>query len=136
MPAVAGSNSGPPRATVLVVEDEPILRATTSDGLRARHYQVFEAGTAVEGAEVLRASGSVDVVFADINLPGVMGGLSFAVWLHERHPKIPVILTSGVKTVGPALKGAGRVRFVPKPYDLDQVAKLIEETVSERGKSQ
>ena len=133
MRAAAGDHSKPGRTTVLVVEDDPILRASTADELRARHYLVFEAGTAVEGAEILRASGGVDVVFADINLPGVMGGLSFAVWMRERYPEIPIILTSGVKTVGPALKGAGRVPFVPKPYDLDDVARLIDETVSGRA---
>jgi two-component system, response regulator PdtaR len=135
MGPVAGGHSEPGRTTILVVEDDPILRASTSDDLRARHYQVFEAGTAVEGAQILRASGGVDVVFADVNLPGVMGGLSFAVWMHERYPEIPVILTSGVKAVGPAVKGAGRVPFVPKPYRLDDVTRLIDEAVSARGRT-
>jgi two-component system, response regulator PdtaR len=118
------------RGTILVIEDEPILRGATADFLRSHHYRVFEAGTAVEGAEVLRASGNVDAVFADINLPGVMGGLSFAVWMHERHPDIPVLLTSGVKLADTASRGVGRVPFVPKPYNLDQVVTLIEETIS------
>lgn len=135
MRAAAGDSSEPGQTTILVVEDDPILRASTTDDLRARHYQVFEAGTAVEGAEILRASGGVDVVFADINLPGVMGGLSFAVWMRERYPEIPVILTSGVKVVGAAVKGAGRVPFVPKPYDLDEVTRLIEEAVSTRART-
>jgi DNA-binding NtrC family response regulator len=124
------------RRTILVIEDEPILRGATADYLRSRHYRVFEAGTAVEGAEVIRASSDVDAVFADINLPGVMGGLSFAVWTHQRYPDIPVLLTSGVKLVDTALKGVGRVPFVLKPYNLDQVVTLIEETISEQRNPQ
>ena len=120
------------RRTILLIEDEPILRNTTADQLRSRHYRVFEAGTAVEGAKLLRASGGVDAVFADINLPGVMGGLSFEVWMRERYPDIPVILTSGIRSINPALKGGGRTPFVPKPYDLDEVVTLIEETISEQ----
>jgi DNA-binding NtrC family response regulator len=120
------------RRTILVIEDEPILRGATADYLRSRHYRVFEAGTAVEGAEVLRAPGNVDAVFADINLPGVMGGLSFAVWMHERYPDIPILLTSGVKVADTAPRGVGRVPFIPKPYNLDHVITLIEETISEQ----
>jgi CheY-like chemotaxis protein len=112
------------RPSLLLVEDEPIARAVAADYFRSLDYQVFEAGTAVEGAEILRAVERVDIVFADINLPGVMGGLSFAVWLRERHPDIPVVLTSGVRAIGPNL--AGRVPFFPKPYSLDQVAHLFE----------
>lgn len=135
MRAAAGDSSEPGQTTILVVEDDSILRASTTDELRARHYQVFEAGTAVEGAEILRTSGDVDVVFADINLPGVMGGISFAVWMRERYPEIPIILTSGVRTVDAAVKGAGRVPFVPKPYDLNDVTRLFEEAVSARART-
>jgi CheY-like chemotaxis protein len=110
--------------SILIVEDEPTLRAVAADYFQSLNYDVFEAATAVEGAEILRALGRVDIVFADINLPGVMGGFSFAVWLRERHSEIPVVLTSGVKSIGPNL--AGRVPFVPKPYSLDEVAGLFD----------
>jgi two-component system, response regulator PdtaR len=114
--------------TILVVEDEPVLRAVTADDLRTRGYWVVEAGSAVEAAEILQKA-RVDLVFADIILPGFMGGLSFAVWLHERHPGVPLILTSGVKTNIAGLKGSHRVPFVAKPYDIDRVAKLIADTL-------
>ena len=114
--------------TILVVEDEPVLRTVTSDDLRTRGYWVVEAGSAVEAAEVLQKV-QIDLVFADIILPGIMGGLSFAVWLHERHPGVPLILTSGVKTNIVGLKGSSGVPFVAKPYDIDRVAQLIADTL-------
>ena len=114
--------------TILVVEDEPVLRTVTADDLRTRGYWVVEAGSAVEAAEILQKA-RVDLVFADIVLPGIMGGLSFAVWLSERHPGVPLILTSGVKTNVSGLKRSDRVPFVPKPYDTDDVARLIADTL-------
>ncbi len=114
--------------TILVVEDEPVLRTVTADDLRTRGYWVVEAGSAVEAAELLR-NAQIDLVFADIVLPGIMGGLSFAVWLQERHPGVPLILTSGVKTNIAGLKGSRRVPFVVKPYDIDRVVKLIADTL-------
>jgi CheY-like chemotaxis protein len=127
----AVEQSAPKALTIVVLEDEPVQRAVTSDYLRSRGYTVFEAATAVEAAEVLGIVENIDLVFADVNLPGVMGGLSFTVWMRERYPQIPVILTSGVKAVAPALKRGRPVPFVAKPYDLDQLAELIEATVSE-----
>ena len=113
---------------ILLVEDEPVLRTVTADDLRTRGYWVAEAGSAVEAAEVLQKA-RIDLVFADIVLPGIMGGLSFAVWLRERYPGVPLILTSGVKTNIAGLKGSDRVPFVAKPYDIDRVAKLIADTL-------
>jgi two-component system, response regulator PdtaR len=120
------------RSSLLIVEDEPISRAVAADYFRSLNYDVFEASTAVEGAEILRAVERVDIVFADINLPGVMGGLSFAVWLAERYPEIPIVLTSGVQVIGPKL--AGRVPFVPKPYSLEEVGRLFDGILKDDSK--
>ena len=65
----------------------------------------------------------------DVNLPELMGGLTFAVWLRSQYPNIPIILTSGVRSVSPNLKGAGAVPFVQKPYDVEELARLIGEAL-------
>ena|SRR5689334_5448508 len=127
----AVEQAAPKSGSILVLEDEPVQRAVASDHLRGLGYTVFEAGTAVEAAEVLQAIDGVDLVFADINLPGVMGGLSFTVWMRERHPRIPIILTSGVRAVAPTLKGGQPLPFVAKPYDLDKLATLIERMIAD-----
>jgi DNA-binding NtrC family response regulator len=90
-----------------------------------------EAGTVIEAATVLSSGPSVHAVFSDVDLPGATGGLSLAVWVHAHHPDIPMILTSGVRAVMPALSEQRRVPFVPKPYDPEKVALLIGKVIAE-----
>jgi two-component system, response regulator PdtaR len=117
--------------TVLLVEDDPLVRISTSDYLRAKGYHVIEAGTAIEAATVLSSGPPVHALFSDVDLPGAMGGLSLAVWVHTHHPAIPVILTSGVRAVMPALSRQRRIPFLPKPYDVEKVAALIARVITE-----
>lgn len=111
--------------TVLLVEDDVLVRISAADYLRSLGYRVIEAGATVEAGTVLSSGEAVHVVFSDIDLPGATGGLSLAIWLHANYPDIPIILTSGVRTVTPAFSEQRVVPFVPKPYDLAQVAALI-----------
>jgi DNA-binding NtrC family response regulator len=126
--------------TILLVEDDALLRISIADHLRSKGYHVIEAGTVIEAATVLSSGASVHVIFSDVDLPGATGGLSFAVWVHAHYPGIPVILTSGVRAVMPTLNTQESVRFVPKPYDFDKVAHLIagaiaDASCSREGKS-
>ena len=121
--------------TILLVEDDALLRVSTSDYLRTKGYQVIEAGTVIEAATVLSSGPPVHAVFSDVDLPGATGGLSLAVWVQAHHPDVPVILTSGVRAVMPALSNQRRVPFVPKPYDPDQVAALIAKVIAETSPS-
>lgn len=111
--------------TVLVVEDDVLLRISTADHLRSRGYHVVEAGTAIEAATILSSRSPVHLVFSDVDLPGATGGLTLAVWLHTHYPAIPVVLTSGVRAVMPTLSDQRVIPFVPKPYDLDELSNLI-----------
>lgn len=111
--------------TVLVVEDDALLRISTADYLRSKGYHVIEAGTVIEAATVLSSGPAVHVVFSDVDLPGATGGLSLTVWVHANHPAIPVVLTSGVRAVMPTLSTQRAIPFVPKPYDLDKLEQLI-----------
>ena len=113
------------KPTILLVEDDVLLRISTADYLRSSGYHVVEAGTVIEAATVLSGGAPVQAIFSDVDLPGATGGLSFAVWVHTYYPAIPVILTSGVRAVMPALNTQQGVRFVPKPYDLETVAIII-----------
>jgi len=118
-------------STILLVEDDPLVRISTADHLRSKGFNVIEAGTVVEAAIVLSSGPQVHLVFSDVDLPGAMGGLSLTVWVHTHYPAIPVILTSGVRAIVPALSGQHTVPFVPKPYDLDKVSDLIASVIAE-----
>jgi two-component system, response regulator PdtaR len=120
-----------PAWTILLVEDDALLRISTADHLRSKGYQVVEAGTVIEAATVLSAGPPIHAVFSDVDLPGATGGLSLAVWVQAHHPGVPMILTSGVRAVMPALSEQRRLPFVPKPYDPEKVAILIGKVIAE-----
>ncbi|HWA50182.1 MAG TPA: response regulator [Dongiaceae bacterium] len=111
--------------TILVVEDEPLIRLSVATELREGGYKVIEAGTVDEALVVLANDEPVDLVFCDVLMPGTKGGLSLASWMREQRPKTPVILTSGSDTVVRYFSG-GTMPFVPKPYRLSELLTMIE----------
>src|SRR5690348_159246 len=81
--------------TVLVVEDELMVRLPMAEYLRDCGYSVLEAGNAGEAIDVINNCGPVNVVFSDVRMPGAMDGFGLAKWCETHHPDIPVLLTSG-----------------------------------------
>jgi CheY-like chemotaxis protein len=108
--------------TVLVVEDEPLVRFMVAEELRDSGMRVIEAGTADEALERLRAGNPVDFVFADIELPGSMNGLELARRVQADFPNLEFLMTSGR---APAHDAASRRPFIPKPYDVAEVIDRI-----------
>lgn len=103
--------------TILVVEDEVLIRMAVSDYLRECGFRVVEAGSADEAVEVLKADTAVDIVFSDVNMPGSLDGFGLAQWIRRERPRLKVILTSGVSRKA---KEAGDLceesPFLDKPY--------------------
>ena len=123
---------GPGRsATVLVVEDEVLVRMALADYLQDCGFGVIEAANADEALAIVNApSVRVDLVFSDVRMPGTMDGFGLANWIREHRKDLPVILTSG--DVGP--KNIVRnvfpgEAFFAKPYRLDNVAAQITQTL-------
>jgi DNA-binding NtrC family response regulator len=130
MGAAADQAAGEERRTVLLVEDDALLRVSVGDHLRGKGYHIIEAGTVIEAATVLSSGPPVHLVFSDVDLPGATGGLSLAVWINAYHSNVPVILTSGVRAVMPTLTDQRRIPFIPKPYDFEKAADLIAKVIA------
>lgn len=115
--------------TVLVVEDEFLLRAALADFLQNSGFDVVEAGTADDAVEIIsHADKPIDVVFSDVMMPGRLDGIELAQWLRAQHPEVQILLTSGhAESVANAVKRCGRA--LPKPYDLEQVVREIRKLV-------
>lgn len=111
--------------TVLVVDDEAMVRMPISEYLRDCGYTVVEAGDALEAIAAIDSVPSVNVVFSDIRMPGTMDGFGLAKWLRKHHPEIPVILTSGYNGGRSNPDSIPGVRYIEKPYSQAQVAKRI-----------
>jgi CheY-like chemotaxis protein len=109
--------------TVLVVEDEMMVRMPIAEYLRDCGYNVLEAGDANEAMAALDAAEAVSLVFSDIRMPGKMDGFGLAEWCQSHHPSVPVLLTSGYSG-GRCLPCAAN-RFIEKPYSQTRVARQI-----------
>jgi CheY-like chemotaxis protein len=99
--------------TVLVVEDEPLVRDTIIIELQDAGFLVLEAETAEEALGVLRTK-PVDLLFTDIRLPGDMDGWRLAEEARSLNPRLPVIYATGYSTETPRLVRNGV--FLHKPY--------------------
>ena len=81
--------------TILIVEDEVLIRMDVADYLRTCGYRVVEAGDAAEAIAVIESGHRIDLMFSDVQMPGAMDGFALARWVRTHHPQIRVILTSG-----------------------------------------
>lgn len=116
----------PRRPSILVVEDEALIRAILSDELRSAGFAVVEAACAEEALSYLRTADMVDLIFTDIQMPGSLNGLELARRLHQLDPTLPIIITSG--NAGPkGTEGVGQ--FVPKPYDPEDAVRMVFSTL-------
>ena len=114
------------RPVVLIVEDEFLLRMNAVDMVGAAGFEVVAAANADEAIEILETRRDVTVVFTDIQMPGSMDGLKLARAVRGRWPPIKIIATSGHVGVRETDLPEGG-RFVPKPYDSEQVAGVLRE---------
>lgn len=101
--------------TILVVEDEMVVRMMAVDMLEDAGYDVREAATADEALELLEAGDDVDLLFTDIKMPGSIDGLGLARIVGERWPDIRILITSG-HIMLPETERPVRAGFLSKPY--------------------
>jgi CheY-like chemotaxis protein len=112
--------------TVLVVEDEMMVRMPIAEYLRDCGYTVLEAADASEAIATIDAEGPVSLVFSDIRMPGKMDGFGLAEWFQAHYPSVPILLTSGYNGGRDLpLDPVSRARFIKKPYSQMQVARQI-----------
>jgi len=127
---VDGDPSGQP-PSILVAEDDALVRRVVVDYLRDCGFPVIEAGTADEAIGLLETSERVDIVFSDVQMPGSLDGFALAQWVRREQPHMRVILTSGApRTVGVAGAVCDAGPLMRKPYELGELARRIRELVA------
>jgi two-component system, response regulator PdtaR len=101
--------------TVLVVEDELIIRVDIANCLQDAGFEVVEAANADDAISILESRNDIRLVFTDVDMPGSMDGLKLASFVRDRWPPIKLIVTSGhVPAKEADLPSGGR--FFTKPY--------------------
>ncbi len=108
--------------TILLVEDEPSLRATTREVLEGHGYAVLEAASGVEALACATCGDAVDLVLTDVVMPG-LNGRELAEELRRQHPTLPVLYMSGYSN---GLLGTTHIldediAFLEKPFTADQL---------------
>ena len=99
--------------TVLIVEDEFLIRDMLREELEDAGYQVVPVPDADHAIRVLEARQDIHLVFTDINMPGSMDGLKLAAFVNDRWPPVHIIVTTGRAKPGSLPPNA---LFIPKPY--------------------
>ncbi len=130
-PDISPDPDGERRRVVLLVEDEILARAPIAGYLRDVGFTVIEAGTAEEAKAVFASGTRVDIVFADVRLPGGTDGFTLADWVKETHPHVPVLVTSGSFSLRAPGAVVGR-HFIPKPYIFYRVESRLRELLAEK----
>ena len=119
--------------TVLLGEDEVLVRMPIAQYLRDCGYKVIEAVNADEAITVLLHKETVvDIVFSDIEMPGAIDGFGLAKWIREHRPGLNVLLAG---TVPRAVENAQQLcerGSVPKPYDAQIVHNHIKRLLAAR----
>lgn len=107
------------RGTILVVDDDSVLRRLLATVLKLRGFDVLVAEDGVQALEVLQNEDHVDLVLADIIMPQ-MDGWTLLERLREHHPSVPVILLTLIEEAKPTSLRAeemGAAACLFKPID-------------------
>lgn len=112
----------PPKISVLVVEDEALLRLDLATHLEQAGYRVIEAGSASEAIEILEQDRSIRVVFTDIRMPGDMDGLALAKAVRERWPPTIIVICSANTFDAAELAD---IHILDKPYARENMAMVL-----------
>jgi two-component system cell cycle sensor histidine kinase/response regulator CckA len=118
--------------TILLVEDDEIMRSLTRKLLEEHGYTVVEAGNGIEAMEALeRQGGHVDLVVSDVMMPEMDGPTLFKE-LRKSHPDIKMIFVSGYAedAFQKNLPDDDKYDFLPKPFSLKQLVAQVKETMA------
>ena len=116
-------------ATVLVVEDELLIRMDVVDQLQTEGFQTLEAGTGQEALHAMEHDGQVDIVFTDVDMPGNVNGIVLAHEVQEKWPSVGIIVTSGQAVISSDALPCGAC-FFAKPYKMRAIVATINELLA------
>jgi CheY-like chemotaxis protein len=113
--------------TILVVEDEPALRAYAVEALRDLGYRVLQAADGREALSVVEQHPEIELLFTDVVLTGGMNGRALADEVTRRKPDLPVLYTTGY--TANAIVHNGRLdpgmHLLSKPFTYAELASKV-----------
>jgi two-component system, NtrC family, response regulator HydG len=122
----------PSRGTILIVDDDAVVRDSLSKWFESEGFQAIVANS---GREALQLAGKLqwDLALLDIKMPG-MDGMELQVKLKEVDPELPLILMTGYASVETAVKALkhGAYDYITKPFDPDELVHLATNAIEHR----
>jgi PAS domain S-box-containing protein len=116
--------------TILVVEDNPDVKAVAITLLEQLNYRTIAVDNARAALNFLSNGTPVDLVFSDVMLPGDLDGVALAEEINKKYPKVPVLLTSGYAK---ALTKRHGLPILRKPYQIAALANVVRSTLDSRS---
>ena len=116
-------------ATILVVDDDPFIRATTGTILHSRGFKILQAGNGLEGLDMFRAH-SPDLLIVDLKMP-VMNGLELLSRLPDATSRTPVLVISGAGGLDEAIDALrlGAWDYLVKPIVAPTVLHAVDKAL-------
>jgi two-component system, cell cycle sensor histidine kinase and response regulator CckA len=117
--------------TLLIVEDDPMVREVTALTLETEGYAILVAGDGKEALEILAQNPSVDLLLTDVIMPG-MSGFVLAEHAKRLRPSLPVLYVSGYADEGMKNdSGVGLDEIIRKPFRAPQLTAEIERALGQ-----
>src|SRR5512140_2352071 len=119
-------------STVLILDDEPVIRDVLGSVLAKAGFVTREAATAAEGLERLSKE-PIDLLLLDLMLPD-RPGLEVLAEVRARHPEVPVVVVTAYSSVESAIAAMreGAFHYVPKPFRNDEVLHVVKQALEKR----
>jgi CheY-like chemotaxis protein len=126
----------PGAPTILVVEDEGVLREMERGILEHNGFNVLEADSGRRAFDLWRNEGEkVDLLLADIVLPRGITGVEIAKRLLDTQPNLKIIFTTGRVLPHAEQMALAQLnaRFLPKPFEQEELVQLVRDTLGMTG---
>ena len=114
--------------TVLLVDDDELVRPVAASLVAELGYNVIEATNGEAALEVLRGPHQIDLMMTDLAMPG-MGGMELALIAQTIRPKLPILYTSAFFKDAEGHPGLRFGRFLQKPSRLGELRMALDELV-------
>ncbi len=119
--------------TVLVIDDEPLVRMLVVEVLEDLGFTAIEAGDGPQGLKVLRSNARIDLLITDVGLPNGMNGRQVADAARELRPDLKVMFVTGYAENAVLSHGHldPGMQVMTKPFDMSVLANRIRSMVSD-----
>src|SRR5512143_2893312 len=119
-------------STVLILDDEPVIRDVLGSVLTKAGFATREAATAAEGLDRL-AKEAIDLLLLDLMLPD-RPGLEVLSEVKARHPEVPVVVVTAYSSVESAISAMreGAFHYIPKPFRNEEVVHVVKQALEKR----